>query len=53
MRSGEIIALKSIAYPSEKGGYNILPDRVNSLRSIAYPSEKGGYNLFLVISSIF
>ncbi len=36
---------KSIAYPSEKGGYNTLNLLANLDISIAYPSEKGGYNL--------
>ena len=35
----------SIAYPSEKGGYNTVDGVQGALLSIAYPSEKGGYNV--------
>ena len=34
----------SIAYPSEKGGYNHFMIIMHLSQSIAYPSEKGGYN---------
>ena len=34
----------SIAYPSEKGGYNEKVLIIWTYKSIAYPSEKGGYN---------
>ncbi len=34
----------SIAYPSEKGGYNKMSSHQLKQLSIAYPSEKGGYN---------
>ena len=40
-----LFANESIAYPSEKGGYNIVFKIFNKYISIAYPSEKGGYNL--------
>ena len=34
----------SIAYPSEKGGYDRLGAGPCLVGSIAYPSEKGGYD---------
>ena len=45
--------MKSIAYPSEKGGYSTKEGVNTTDFSIAYPSEKGGYSPPTTISSTY
>ena len=42
------INFESIAYPSEKGGYNWRCSNLFNTFSIAYPSEKGSYNCLVL-----
>jgi len=41
-----------IAYPSEKGGYNLFTIHITFARIIAYPSEKGGYNIWMLVMEL-